>query len=317
MGNGTTHITSQESIAISFIRVLAMCLIIACHFAQAYGYNIAFLLNVGVQLFFLTSGFLYGKIEIANTWDFYKKRFAKIYIPYVLFVSIILLLQWILGTWQFNLRDVAIYTFNLQGFISTSIAGINHLWFLSVIMVCYIVTPLLQKIFNTYPWWLFATLLMASLVEFIFFQKMYTTCAWIVLYIAGMAYGKYAKPQVSLSVIVGSAVVLAGLLPFFRIDRLVEESWAHYSVWLHCAFAALIFASMYYVLPKFIHESAILPILKQMDSISYEVYLVHHPLIMGPLALLSITPYAGLNIAIILIATLALAYVCMYVCMWR
>lgn len=288
-----------------------MCLIIACHFAQAYGYNIAFRLNVGVQLFFLTSGFLYGKIEITNSWAFYKKRITKVYVPYIFFVSVVLVSQGLLGTWQFNLRDAAIYAFNLQGFISTSMGGLNHLWFLSVLMVCYLITPLLQRLIKTYPWWLLAIVAIASIVEFVFVKKMYPICAWIVLYIAGMAYGRYANPKVSLFIMIAVAVILAGMLPFFSIDRLVDADWAHYSVWLHCSFAAFIFTAMYYALPKMIPNTAKLPVLKQIDIISYEVYLVHHPLIMGPLALLTITPYMGLNIAIILISTVALAYVCM------
>ena len=293
-----------------------MSLIIACHFAQAYGYNIAFLLNVGVQLFFLTSGFLYGKIEITNSLEFCKKRLTKVYVPYIFFVSVILLLQGLLGTWQFNLRDVAIYALNLQGFISTTAAGLNHLWFLSVLMVCYLITPLLQRLFKSYQWWLLATVAVASIVEFVFVKKMYPICAWIVLYIVGMAYGRYAQPKVSLSIMIGATVILAGILPFFSLDRLVDADWAHYSVWLHCALATFVFAAMYYALPKMIPDTTKLPILKQIDTISYEVYLVHHPLIMGPLALLTITPYAGLNISIILISTVALAYVCMYVCMY-
>lgn len=308
------HISHSESIAISFIRVLAMTLIIACHFAQAYGYDIAFLLNVGVQLFFLTSGFLYGKIEIANSWEFYKKRLTKVYVPYIIFVFVVLLMQELLGTWQFNLRDVAIYALNLQGFLSTSVDGLNHLWFLSVLMVCYLVTPLLKQLFKSYPWWLLTIVVAASIVEFVFVKKMYHTCAWIVLYVAGMVCGKYAQPKVSLSIMIAAAVILAGMFSLFNVDRLVDADWAHYSVWLHCALATFIFAVLYYTLPKWISDTANFPVLKQIDTISYEVYLVHFPLIMGPLTLLTITPYAGLNIAIILISTVVLAYVCMYVC---
>ena len=117
--NRTLNITNQQSIAISVIRVLAMSLIVACHIAQAYEYQTAFLLNVGVQIFFLTSGFLYGKIDITNPSEFYKKRLTRIYIPYALVVAIVLIIQSLLGMWQFNFRDVAIYALNLQGFVST------------------------------------------------------------------------------------------------------------------------------------------------------------------------------------------------------
>ncbi|MBQ7530818.1 MAG: acyltransferase [Paludibacteraceae bacterium] len=316
MSSESAHISPSESIAISWIRVLAMTLIIACHFAQVYGRNIAFLLNVGVQLFFLTSGFLYGKIEIISAGEFYKKRFTRVYVPYLFYVSVILLIQGLLGTWLFNLRDVAIYALNLQGFLSTSVDGLNHLWFLSVLMICYLITPLLLWLYKAYPRWLLAVVIAACIVEFVFVKKLYATCAWIVLYIAGMAYGRHAQPKVSLSIMIAAAVVLAGMWPFFNLDRLVNADWVHYSVWLHCALAAFIFATMYYVIPKVIPESAKLFVLKQIDAISYEVYLVHHPLIMGPLALLALTSYAWLNIAIILLITNALAYVGLYVCMY-
>ena len=46
-------ITKAQSISLSIIRVLSMCLIVACHITQKYDMPIAFLLNVGVQIFFL------------------------------------------------------------------------------------------------------------------------------------------------------------------------------------------------------------------------------------------------------------------------
>lgn len=316
LSNSSIHITNQQSIAISVIRVLAMLLIIACHIAQAYEYQTAFLLNVGVQIFFLTSGFLYGKIEIARPIEFYRKRLTRIYIPYAFVVATVLIIQSLLGMWQFNFRDVAIYALNLQGFVSTSVAGLNHLWFLSVLMICYLLVPWLQRLLNNKPWLLVGGVIAASLLEFLLIQKMYSTCAWIVLFTSGMVYGKYESSKASLFVIAGSAVLLAGMSPFFRLDYLTDPNWAHYCVWFHCVLAVFIFAAIYYLLPKVISVQAELPILKQADKISYEVYLVHHPLILGPLALLTITSFTGLNIAIVLLTTVALAYVCMYVCMW-
>jgi peptidoglycan/LPS O-acetylase OafA/YrhL len=306
------NINQAQSLALSMIRVLAMSLIIACHFAQAYDYTIAFLLNVGVQIFFLISGFLYGKIDVIQPLDFYKKRLLRVYVPYALLVVAVQLIQGLMGIWQFNMRDVLIYACNLQGFISTSVDGLNHLWFLSVLMICYLLVPWLRRLLNYKPWLLLGVVLVASLVEFLFVQKMYSTCAWIVLFIAGMLYGKYESPKVSLLVLVCAIVIIAGMLPSFRLEHLLDSAWAHYSVWLHCGLAILIFSVIYYLLPKVVSETANLPVLKQLDKISYEVYLVHHPLIMGPLALLTVTPYITLNIAIIMITTFALAYVCMW-----
>ena len=77
-------LSTSQSNAISIIRIIAMILIVSCHITQGYGQQIAFILNVGVQIFFLISGFLYGKVEIPSAMDFYKKRVVKIYIPFII-----------------------------------------------------------------------------------------------------------------------------------------------------------------------------------------------------------------------------------------
>ena len=79
------HIKSggvSKNIAISYIRLIAMILIVICHFLQFYGYKLAFYLNIGVQLFFIISGYLYGNKDIDNIVPFLKKRFRKILVPY-------------------------------------------------------------------------------------------------------------------------------------------------------------------------------------------------------------------------------------------
>lgn len=308
------NITKSQSVAISVIRVLAMSLIIACHFAQAYDYQIAFILNVGVQIFFFTSGFLYGKIEVGNPLNFYKKRFLRIYIPYILIVAVVLILQFLLNVWKFSIRDVLIYTLNIQGFIHSTVEGLNHLWFLSVLMLCYLLVPWVQRLLNNKPKLLVIGLIIASVLEFIFVQKMYSFCAWIVLFVSGIIYGRYENSKVSLLLLIGSVVLFVSMLPFFHLENLTSPDWVHYNVWFHCVSAILIFIALYYLLPMIITERMDMSKLKFIDKISYEVYLVHHPLILGPLALLTVTPFVSINIMITLLTTIILAYVCMRVC---
>ena len=59
-----------------------MVLIIACHFLQYYGNELAWWLNVGMQIFFVVSGFLYGNKNINDPIQFIKQRLKKILIPY-------------------------------------------------------------------------------------------------------------------------------------------------------------------------------------------------------------------------------------------
>ena len=51
---------------ISIIRILSMLAIVLCHIFQATEMNIAFGLNVGIQIFLFVSGFLCGRKEIKN-----------------------------------------------------------------------------------------------------------------------------------------------------------------------------------------------------------------------------------------------------------
>lgn len=88
-------ITEKESRTISVIRTVAMLSIVMCHYIQWFG-RWSFLgqfFNVGVPLFFIISGFLYGQKNIENVWSWYKKQFIKIVIPlymYYIMVGVIL-----------------------------------------------------------------------------------------------------------------------------------------------------------------------------------------------------------------------------------
>ena len=63
---------------IGFARFIAMCFIIVCHILQYFGYELAWWLNVGVQMFLFISGFLYGNKNIDDPIIFIRLNFKKI-----------------------------------------------------------------------------------------------------------------------------------------------------------------------------------------------------------------------------------------------
>ena len=81
-------ITAKESIALSYIRVFAVILIVSCHYFQAYNNKWAYIFNLGVQLFFVLSGYLYGHKKITDWTEWFYRRFKKLYIPIFLFLTI-------------------------------------------------------------------------------------------------------------------------------------------------------------------------------------------------------------------------------------
>lgn len=298
-------LSTSQSNAISIIRVVAMILIVSCHITQGYDQQIAFILNVGVQIFFLISGFLYGKVEISSVMDFYKKRVVKIYIPFIIVVLLFASVYAIFGVEQVYWKQLIPYVFNLQAF-ATPIDGFNHMWFLTVIMICYLVTPIAKNLLKNKPYVFVSLLLLVSVVEFVFVQKMYSIAAWIILYLFGMCIGQFDTKIVNTITTIVSGMGLAILMVFFQLSRLTDPMWAHYSVWLHCVLAIFIFGLLYTILTKL--DVQLPKCLQFVNNISYEVYLVHHILILGPFSLLFVTSSKTINILLILIITFVLSY---------
>lgn len=81
-------ISEYESNAIRIIRTLAMLSIVTCHFLQAYANNLCWTFNIGVQIFFVLSGYLYGHKDVDNWPRWFINRFIKIFIPVYIYTTI-------------------------------------------------------------------------------------------------------------------------------------------------------------------------------------------------------------------------------------
>ena len=301
--------TISQSMALSIIRVLAMMLIVACHVCQSYGYKIAFVLNVGVQVFFVISGFLYGKLDIPQSpFEFYKKRFVKVYLPYILWVLLIVVLYSVFGLYRVTFKQIVFYVLNLQSF-ATPIEGLNHLWFLTVLMFCYLTTPWVKKIMTKYELCFFVLFIVFCIVEFLFLKKLYSLFAWIVLYYVGLVFGLHYSKRFSNIILVVCAVVLIIFGMEFKIDMLTSEGSTEYSTWLHCVLGLFLFSVLFRCLSSSSILNDKIEFVSHFDKLSYYVYLIHNPLIMGPLSLMFITKYCSLNVIIMLVSVYLLAYV--------
>ena len=105
-------LTAQESCAISYIRVLAMCSIVLCHFLQALDSNWAWAFNIGVQ-FLLISGYLYGHKHIEGWIGWFGKRFIRIYVPFVLFFIAVIPVYAV--SEKITAKQIVVYLLDLQG----------------------------------------------------------------------------------------------------------------------------------------------------------------------------------------------------------
>lgn len=76
---------SKYDYSVSVTRVCAMFFIIICHLGSYFGLvPVGQFFNVGVPIFFLISGYLYGDKKIFDTGKWIKGRLVRIYVPLLL-----------------------------------------------------------------------------------------------------------------------------------------------------------------------------------------------------------------------------------------
>ena len=136
----------ERVIEIDVIRVLAMVFIIICHVLLEKNIVWGQFFNVGVIEFLFISGFCFGKKDILNVGQWIKRRLLRILPEYYIFIFIYVFFLIVIN-YRISIKEVFVNIFLLQGiFTEMALPNIGHLWFLTYILICYIMTPLLQKI---------------------------------------------------------------------------------------------------------------------------------------------------------------------------
>lgn len=279
--------------SIQLIRVFAMLMIIFDHICCIISFPmqsiIVQVLNSGVFIFVFISGLLYGNKNVHNWKDWFKKRLIRICIPLWIFMTIDFIIESII--WDvFDVKYVLIYALNLQGIFGVNMGGTN-LWFLTLIMVCYLITPILQWIKNKNP---NRNMVVLSLAGAIILQVVlaYTTdigmvaghtLSWCIIavgmYVAGYFAGNIILPNdisvkrisfVTLLSAISSAVVLVFNYKFdgqVIYDRIV--------IFYGMIIIDFWICTVLYKMGKHIKYGVWIGILNHLDKISYEFYIVH------------------------------------------
>ncbi len=127
--------------SISLIRAMATISIVLCHIFQYYGIELAWWFNVGVEIFLVISGFLYGKKEINDPLNFIINNIKKILVPYIIWMIITIVIYVIFARGKVGLFDI-LYPL----VYGDTLPGLSHLWFVPYILFCYILTPFLYQL---------------------------------------------------------------------------------------------------------------------------------------------------------------------------
>ncbi len=307
------EIEKVRDVSISHIRLLAMLFIISCHIMQYYDCELAWWFNVGVQIFLCVSGFLYGNRDSAKN-GFIIQSFSKILISYYIVFFVFGSIHWLyLGTASLKSLLGGLFTF-------VRLPGGGHLWFVFTILCCYAITPLLYIIFKKNDNSVLFALKCAFtlLLVHMFFSeiciiilRMSFVPAWINCYIIGFILARVSsRSRIEKSVFILIVAILCFVFNGIKIHYTYIQEIKNYTDCVLYQYAhSLLGVCLFVCLKKFFEQRQInSTILKLSDNYSYEVYLVHQYFILGPLTLMNLTPYAFINISLILLIVCVLAY---------
>jgi len=309
--------------SISLIRLVATSFIITCHIMQYLDLELAWWFNVGVQMFLCMSGFLYGqKGFIEDDLAFYRKNISKILIDYYIVMVPVLVLYTF-----FTPDGLSIKT--ILGVLLTKdrLTGGGHLWYIPYCILCYLITPFLSRYFakdksrKILPRGLFLVVVAIVVIEcFLSYFK----SAWIICYIIGYFLGviwtdaehKLCK---CISGLIGiAAILMNGIQIVLDYVMKVEFSggvatlYSKYCNYAHVAFGVTLFLLLKQGFTKTFangYPAVVRTLCDWSDQYSYDIYLVHQFVILGPFSLMALTGILGVNIVIILLVVVACAVV--------
>lgn len=299
---------------ITWFRVFAVICILLCHYvaesSNPYIAMTAQFFNIGVSIFFIISGFCFGiQGEISECRKWYLKRMKRIYIPYEIFLLCLASVYMVKG-YSLDWKNWEACILGMQG-ASVGVLGADHTWFITPLLLCYLVTPLLSKIWNEFGkvniikrYGLLLIFLGAHLILSLFpSPSAYIIISPIFFY--GIAYimGREYKKGNNIKMKWSTAIIAFGVMcAAFGVRILAKILWdgtilydriiVIYTQYL-AAFAILL---LFMFLFEDVQEGKICT---WMNKVSFEIYLCHYMFVVGPISLIHLTDNLLINIFIV------------------
>lgn len=305
----------------TYYRVIGTISILICHFVQQssniYLNMSAQFFNIGVSMFFILSGFLFGIRDgiSQNVLYWYGKRIKRIFIPYELFVIVLCIVHLVCGLNVLNI-DWLWVVLGLQGSV-VGVLGGEQTWFITAILACYLVTPLIDKIFlwskkSINRKYIVITIIILLPMLFALFPLsfVFTLFAPICWYALAFLIGQeFYKIRLSKKY----AVVAILIMCFAFGMRLIAKLYLDGTIWYdkiatgynHTLAAFCIFYIVAFVFQNKKPGKFIL----LMSNISFEVYLYHYMFCVGPISLFEVTNVWLINCLIVFIITFLISII--------
>mgnify|MGYP004459918067 FL=1 len=295
--------------SIDLIRICGAFFIFLCHACSESGSSIGVALgqvfNVGVPIFFILSGYLHGqRTAPTSKLRWYLKKLKRLLMPLYIFVVILAVLYRVVGLpidmscWWQTIVPIC-------GLTQIYIPGCGQLWFLTHLLVCYLITPVLQGCDRLKR----RGIALMALTWFAFCMVLAYTVPpiWCTLLNSILSYtiGFYALPYLlnrkrSYSLLIGIAVLSCCCRLTFR--HFFDETPFYNSVAtelcaLVLALSVIVFLFQVGELFETTASSSVKLCVAALGKRTYGFYLVHYIFLTGPLKMQNFQS-AFLNMAV-------------------
>lgn len=279
----------KKDIKFDYIRTVAMSMIVLCHFCQIIGLvKMSTWLNVGVQVFFVLSAKLLANKNFDSCTEiggFLKSRILRIFIPVWIYLFALVPVLYVVGRGP-EIISLVLYCIGLAGFTTSGVLGLGHFWYISVLLICYVIVPVLYKISKhceekgkLQSFLIKSIVPLIAIVSFLFIKNKHYG---INIALFCFAYFFFRQEKSNPDWYKGKAVKLFPIALVFSVVRLFADttgvvSNAYYDgVFVALSkvfFGAFLFFFIYEILSRTnARESRII---KFISNASYEIYIVH------------------------------------------
>lgn len=314
------------SFSIKIIRITATLMIFLCHTVFLFGNTIgltAQFFNIGVDIFIIISSYLFSSRGSLNSspYRWYKKRLLRIFIPYYIYLIFVFI------AYAFTNTNIAFTTilesiFLLNGITEDYLPGAAHLWFLTFLLICYFLTPLLYKIKKwclkykiTFSLFLTIIYILLALFSKDIIGTIYiNVLEYIIIFLITDKLFEFINTSNSSSkkILFGIFSVIASC-GFKLVFNILFDGTILYSKFLvpfiDTTIGISIFISIFLISKYYYQETKdrhiFTGLVNHLDSISFEFYLVHYFFITGPISVMNISNPLIVCLLILLVSYLS------------
>lgn len=276
---------------ISFAKAFSILTIVIYHFTMDMPLSgsvlkVLSLGGGGVHLFIFASGFGLASSRYLDFRTYISKRFSKVYLPYLIAVTLIFVINIFLHLYKDNYQAYLSHVFLYKMFFEKYVGSFGYqLWFISTILQFYLFFPLLSMIVNKFPWKLvlsvsiLISIVYAITISLLGYGELRVVNSFFLQYlwefVLGMIIAKQGfmdrilayKPFVFLILgIVAYAIMGALVLYMGQMGRNLND-----------IFSFLGYLSMsIFVFKIFVHVKPLYNAILSVEPISYSLFLMHY-----------------------------------------